>query len=57
MTTNLVAKNKKKIFARTRLVPGIVLLATALITFLLFGLNIQPGLQTTFGLTPSAIKM
>jgi hypothetical protein len=57
MTTELVAKNKKKIFVRTRLVPAIVLLATALITYLLFGLHLQPGLKTSFGSPPSGIRM
>jgi ABC-type uncharacterized transport system permease subunit len=52
MTTNLVNKNEKKPNLRTRLVPGIFLIVAGLVILLLFGLNIQPGQQTSFGLTP-----
>ena len=52
MTTNLVKKNEKKSNFRARLVPGILLILTGLAILLLFGLKIQPGQQTTFGLTP-----
>ncbi len=52
MTTNLALNNKKKSTPRTRLVPGIVLIIAGLAILLLFGRNIQPGLQSTFGLTP-----
>jgi simple sugar transport system permease protein len=52
MTTNLVNKNEKKPNFRTRLIPGIFLIVTGLVILLLFGVNIQGGQQTTFGLTP-----
>jgi ABC-type uncharacterized transport system permease subunit len=52
MTTNPVDKNIKKPFTRTRLIAGILLILTGLIILLLFGLNLQPGLHTSFGLTP-----
>jgi general nucleoside transport system permease protein len=52
MTTNLVQKNQKRSNLRTRLVPGILLIFAGLTILLLFGLNLKPGLQTTFGLTP-----
>ena len=52
MTTNLAQNNEKKSTPRTRLVPSIVLIIAGLAIVLLFGRNIQPGLQSTFGLTP-----
>jgi len=35
---------------RTRVIFGIVLLTTGLLIYLLFGINTQAGLQTTFGI-------
>ncbi len=52
MATNLVNKNEKKSNLRTRLVPGIFLIVAGMVILLLFGVNIQSGQQTTFGLTP-----
>jgi general nucleoside transport system permease protein len=52
MTTNLANRNEKKSNLRTRLVPGILLIAAGLVILLLFGLNLQPGLKSIFGLTP-----
>ena len=52
MTTNLAKNNEKKSSLRTRLVPGILLIAAGLVILLLFGLNLQPGLKSIFGLTP-----
>jgi ABC-type uncharacterized transport system permease subunit len=52
MTTNLAHKNKKKTNIRNRLTFGILLIVAGLAIILLFGLNIKPGLHTTFGLTP-----
>ena len=52
MTTKLAKKNEKKPNLRTRLLPGILLIVAGLAILLLFGLNIQPGQQATFGLTP-----
>jgi len=56
MTTNLAYQDEKKSNLRTRLVPGILLVVVGLAILLLFGLNIQPGLHTTFGLTPLGDK-
>jgi simple sugar transport system permease protein len=56
MTTNLVHKNAKKTNFRTRLAPGILLIVAGLAIIFLFGLNIKPGLYTTFGLTPLGDK-
>ncbi len=53
MTTDLVPKNDKKIFSRSRLVPAIVILVMAVGTLLLFGVNLQPGVKSSFGLTPA----
>jgi simple sugar transport system permease protein len=52
MTTKLANKNKKKTTLRTRLVPGILLIVAGLAILLLFGQNIEPGLRTSFNLTP-----
>jgi general nucleoside transport system permease protein len=52
MTTNLAKNDEKKSDLRPRLVPGILLIVAGLAILLLFGLNPQPGLQSTFGLTP-----
>jgi general nucleoside transport system permease protein len=52
MTTNLALNNEKKSTTRTRLVPGILLIVAGLAIIFLFGLNLQPGLHSTFGLTP-----
>ena len=52
MTTNLAQKNKMNSNPRDRLVPGILLIVAGLAILLLFGLNPQAGLQSTFGLTP-----
>jgi general nucleoside transport system permease protein len=56
MTTNLVHNSEKKTTLRSRLAPGILLLVAGLAILLLFGLNIQPGQITTFGLTPIGDK-
>jgi len=56
MTTNLVNKNGKKTNLRNRLALGILLIVAGLAIILLFGLNIKPGLVTTFGLTPLGDK-
>lgn len=56
MTTNLVPLQDKRFFIRRRLVPAIVIFVAALATFILFGLGLKPGLQTTFGLTPIGNK-
>lgn len=52
MTTNLAQNNKMNSNPRDRLVPGILLIVAGLAILLLFGLNPQAGLQSTFGLTP-----
>jgi general nucleoside transport system permease protein len=52
MTINLAQTNEMKSTTRTRLVPGILLIVAGLAIILLFGLNMQPGLHSTFGLTP-----
>jgi simple sugar transport system permease protein len=52
MTTTLAPKNEKKSTPRTRLLPGILLVVAGLAIILLFGLNMQAGLHSTFGLTP-----
>ena len=52
MTTNLTNKKETKPKFRARLVPGILLIVVGLAILFLFGLNIQPGQQATFGLTP-----
>ena len=52
MTINSAQTNEKKSTPRTRLVPGILLVVAGLAIILLFGLNMQPGLHSTFGLTP-----
>ncbi|MBI4760976.1 MAG: ABC transporter permease [Chloroflexota bacterium] len=49
MTTAEIAINPTRV-RRARLAYGIVLLAVGLFIFLTFGLNTQPGLQTTFGI-------
>jgi ABC-type uncharacterized transport system permease subunit len=56
MTTNLADKNEKKTNFRSRLTFGILLVVAGLAIILLFGLNIKPGLHTTFGLTPPGDK-
>jgi len=56
MTTKLVQQDKKTFIPRSRLIPGIVLVLTGLLILLLFGLNLKPGQQTTFGLTPLGDK-
>jgi general nucleoside transport system permease protein len=56
MTTNLENKNDKKTNSRSRLVPGILLIAAGLAILFLFGLNIETGQKTTFGLTPLGDK-
>jgi ABC-type uncharacterized transport system permease subunit len=52
MTTNPTNKKEKKPQFRGRLVMGILLIVTGLAVLLLFGRNIEPGLLTTFNLTP-----
>jgi ABC-type uncharacterized transport system permease subunit len=52
MTNNLANKDKKKTNFRSRLTFGILLFVAGLAILFLFGQNIQPGQQTTFGLTP-----
>jgi general nucleoside transport system permease protein len=52
MTTDLVQKREKKTTLRTRLTAGLLLILTGLVIMLLFGMNTQAGLKTTFGLTP-----
>ncbi|HTX90341.1 MAG TPA: ABC transporter permease, partial [Anaerolineales bacterium] len=52
MTTNPAPQNEKKTNLRGRLVPGILLIIAGLAIILLFGLNIQPGQNSTLGLTP-----
>jgi len=52
MTINSAQTNEKKSTPRTRLLPGILLVVASLAIILLFGLNLQPGLHSTFGLTP-----
>jgi general nucleoside transport system permease protein len=56
MTTNLAPTFKKKTTLRSRLAPGILLIATGLAIIFLFGVNIKPGLFTTFVLTPQGDK-
>src|SRR5512143_146515 len=54
MTTNLANKREKKPKKlRGRLVMGILLIITGLAILLMFGRNIEPGLRSTFNLTPS----
>jgi ABC-type uncharacterized transport system permease subunit len=52
MTTNPVNSFEKKSTFRNRMAPGILLFFAGLVILLLFGMNIQAGQQTTFGLTP-----
>jgi general nucleoside transport system permease protein len=56
MTTNLANKNEKKTNFHSRLTFGILLIVAGLAIILLFGLNIEPGQHTTFGLTPMGDK-
>jgi ABC-type uncharacterized transport system permease subunit len=56
MTTNLADKNENKTNFRSRLTFGILLIVAGLAIVLLFGLNLKPGLHTTFGLTPPGDK-
>ena len=56
MTTDLDRKSEKKSNPRTRLLPGILLIVVGLAIIFLFGLNLQPGLKSTFGLTPQGDK-
>jgi general nucleoside transport system permease protein len=56
MTTNLANKNGNRSTARTRLAAGILLIIAGLAIILLFGFNLQPGQQSTFGLTPQGDK-
>jgi len=49
MTTALATINPAHA-RRTRMIYGIVLLALGVFIYLVFGLNSQPGLQTTFGI-------
>ncbi len=53
MTTNLTNMKDKKPQLRGRLVMGILLIITGLAILLLFGRNLEPGLRTTFNLTPT----
>ena len=53
MTTNPTNMKDKKPQLRGRLVMGILLILTGLAILLLFGRNIEPGLRTTFNLTPT----
>jgi simple sugar transport system permease protein len=52
MTINPADMNDKKSTLRTRLLAGIFLIVAGLAIVLLFGRNLQPGLHSTFGLTP-----
>ena len=52
MTINPAHTNEKKSTPRTRLLAGVLLIVAGLAILLLFGLNLQPGLHSTFGLTP-----
>jgi simple sugar transport system permease protein len=52
MTINPADLNEKKSTLRTRLLAGIFLIVAGLAIVLLFGRNLQPGLHSTFGLTP-----
>jgi ABC-type uncharacterized transport system permease subunit len=52
MTTNPADKKSTQIPFRARLTAGIILIVIGLAIFLLFGLNLQPGIQASFGLTP-----
>jgi len=52
MTINPAPTNDKKSTIRTRLLAGILLILVGLAIMLLFGVNMQPGLHSTFGLTP-----
>jgi ABC-type uncharacterized transport system permease subunit len=52
MTTKPVNSFEKKSTLRNRMAPGILLFFAGLVILLLFGMNIQAGQQTTFGLTP-----
>ncbi len=52
MTINPADNNLKKNTLRSRLTAGIFLIFTGLAIVLLFGLNLQPGVQASFGLTP-----
>ena len=56
MTTNLVQKNEKKNTLRSRLTLGILLIVGGLIIILLFGLHLEAGELTRFGLTPPGDK-
>jgi general nucleoside transport system permease protein len=56
MTTNLADKKENKTNFRSRLTFGILLIVAGLAIVLLFGLNLKPGLHTTFGLTPPGDK-
>jgi general nucleoside transport system permease protein len=53
MTTNMAMNtNEKKSTLRSRLTLGILLIIAGLAILLLFGRNLQPGLTSSFGLTP-----
>jgi simple sugar transport system permease protein len=53
MATKIVQQNGTKSYRRTRLVPGLLLIAAGMLILLLFGFRLEPGQQAQFGLTPS----
>jgi len=50
MTTEITEQNSKNSFIRTRILPGLILIAIGLLILLLFGMDTQPGQQATFGM-------
>jgi simple sugar transport system permease protein len=53
MATKIVQQNGTKSYRRTRLVPGLLLIAAGMLILLLFGFRLEPGQRAQFGLTPS----
>jgi len=56
MNINSGTSSEKKQNLRRRMVSGSLLIIAGLAILLLFGLNMQPGLSSTFGLTPTGDK-
>ena len=50
MTTEIIRRSGKSLFVRTRLVPGLILIAIGLAILFLFGAGTEPGQQATFGM-------
>jgi simple sugar transport system permease protein len=50
MTTEIIQRSGNNLFVRTRLVPGLILIAIGLVILFLFGAGTEPGQQATFGM-------